>query len=89
LLLLLYLCARVLLGHQTTTSSAYGIYVMTPVEQITRYALIAVSSARQHNRGVRAALRSNWQQQCRCSRLATYGCNCKSKHYACAQGRCF
>lgn len=26
---------------QTTTSSAYGIYIMTPVEQITRYALIA------------------------------------------------
>jgi hypothetical protein len=30
---------------QTTTSSAYGIYIMTPVEQITRYALIAVSTA--------------------------------------------
>jgi hypothetical protein len=38
----------VLLDRQTTTSSAYGIYVMTPVEQITRYALIVVSIARQN-----------------------------------------
>ncbi|KAF6263358.1 translocon-associated protein beta-domain-containing protein [Scenedesmus sp. NREL 46B-D3] len=30
---------------QTTSSSVYGIYVMTPVEQITRYALLAGSYA--------------------------------------------
>jgi hypothetical protein len=52
----LFLCACVLLDHQTTVSSSYGIYVMTPVEQITRHLLIAVSNARQYKYDVGATL---------------------------------